>query len=131
MIGLDANVVIRYLVQDDPEQGAAASRLMDDLTAQDPGFISLVAAVEICWVLQRGYRVPREDVAAVLAQLMHTPELEFEQPGVLRAALARASAGADIGDAVIAESGRRAGCSRTLTFDQRAAKHAGMSPLSH
>jgi predicted nucleic-acid-binding protein len=57
MIGLDTNVVVRYLVQDDPDQSAVASELIDNLTETDPGYVSLVTVVEIYWVLRRAYKV--------------------------------------------------------------------------
>ncbi len=130
MIGLDTNVVIRYLVQDDPAQAALANEVFEKLTPRDRGFIALVTAVEVGWVLQRGYKVARQDVVEVLTRLIEAPELEFERPTILRRALALAAAGADLGDAVIAESGRRAGCSHVVTFDRRAARQAGMELLS-
>jgi predicted nucleic-acid-binding protein len=49
MIGLDTNVLVRYLVQDDPEQSAAAGSLFDTFTAEAPGFISAVSIVELVW----------------------------------------------------------------------------------
>ncbi|MEO7147199.1 MAG: PIN domain-containing protein, partial [Terrimesophilobacter sp.] len=57
MIGLDTNVVVRYLVQDEPDQSARASEVIDVLTESEPGFLSLVTIVELYWVLRRAYKV--------------------------------------------------------------------------
>jgi predicted nucleic-acid-binding protein len=56
MIALDINVLVRYLVQDDPEQAALASRLIEDvLTPSEPGFVSLVVLAQTAWLLERVY----------------------------------------------------------------------------
>ena len=52
MIGLDTNVIVRYVVQDDPRQSAAATRLMEKtLSAENPGFVAVVTLCEVAWVL--------------------------------------------------------------------------------
>ncbi|MGA1464036.1 MAG: PIN domain-containing protein, partial [Steroidobacteraceae bacterium] len=51
MIGLDTNVLVRYIMQDDPKQSPKASTLIESLSADHPGFISLVSVVELYWVL--------------------------------------------------------------------------------
>lgn len=66
MIGLDRNVVVRYLVQDAPEQSPAASTLIEELTETDPGYISLVTVVELHWVLRRAYKVSANQCAELL-----------------------------------------------------------------
>ena len=64
MIGLDTNVVIRYLTQDDPKQATIATRLMEKtLSSGEPGFISLVVLAEVVWVLVSLYSVDRAGVA--------------------------------------------------------------------
>ncbi|MGL5909154.1 MAG: PIN domain-containing protein, partial [Phycicoccus sp.] len=75
MIGLDTNVVVRYLVQDDPDQSAVASTLVDGLTDTDPGYLSLVTVVEIYWVLRRAYRVSAGRCVDLLEDLLDAREL--------------------------------------------------------
>lgn len=129
MIGLDTNVVVRYLVQDDPDQSPVASALIDKLTAADPGYLSLVTVVEIYWVLRRAYGVTATRCGELLAFLLDARELRIDRDEVVRAALTAAHDGLDFADAVIVELGRAAGCDHTVTFDKRAARDGGMKLL--
>ena len=71
MIGLDTNVLVRYLTQDDPRQSASATRLLEDtLTVERQGFVSTVVLVELVWVLETGYRCRRVEVAGVIERLL-------------------------------------------------------------
>jgi predicted nucleic-acid-binding protein len=126
VIGLDTNVVIRYLAQDDPEQSAAASRLIESLDEREPGFISIAVVVEIGWVLTRSYGVDRDTLAEAFDRLLSSRELLIQHSESVRAALDKLRAGGDFADAIIADLGRHAGCHRTLTFDRRAARRSGM-----
>lgn len=128
MIGLDTNVVVRYLVQDDPGQSVAASALIEELTETDPGYISLVTVVELYGVLRRAYKVPAGRCAELLEDLLDAREIRVGQDRVVRAALRNVD-GLDFADAVIAELGRAAGCAHTMTFDQRAARGEDMQLL--
>lgn len=128
MIGLDTNIVVRYLVQDDPEQSAAASALIEELTETDPGYISLVTVVELYWVLRRAYKVSPSRCTELLEGILDSRELRVGHDDVVRAALSDAD-GLDFADAVIAELGRTAGCEHTVTFDRRAACGAAMQLL--
>lgn len=130
MIGLDANVVVRYLVQDDPDQSAMASELIDELTETDPGYLSLVTVVELYWVLRRAYRVDADRCAELVEGLLDARELCVDRSAIVRSALTASRGGVDFADAVIAELGRIAGCDHTVTFDQRAARDGAMQLLS-
>lgn len=129
MIGLDTNVIVRYLVQDDPDQSAVASALIDELTDTDPGYLSLVTVVELYWVLRRAYRVGAGPCADLLEGLLDARELRVDRDAIVRAALTACRGGLDFADAVIVELGRVAGCDRTVTFDQRAARDGAMELL--
>lgn len=129
MIGLDTNVVVRYLVQDDPDQSSTASALIDELTEADPGYVSLVTVVELHWVLRRAYGVDAERCADLLAGLLDARELRVDRDAIVRAALTASRGGPDFADAVIAELGRSAGCDHTVTFDRRAARSGAMRLL--
>lgn len=130
MIGLDTNVLVRFLTQDDPEQSACANSLFADLSEDRQGWVSLVTLAELHWLLTRTYQVARPEVIDILQGLLETQEVLVEQPDVVRRALGRAVSGADFSDALIAEGGFAAGCEHTVTFDRRAAAKAGMSLLS-
>ncbi|MBY9067095.1 type II toxin-antitoxin system VapC family toxin [Hyphomonas sp. WL0036] len=131
MTGLDTNVVIRFLVQDDAAQSAAATRLISRLTKDRPGFISAVVLAEISWVLARAYKAPREDIARALEGLLRSAELIVENAEAAYRALGvyMASSTADFADALINETARLAGAAETVTLDRKAAKEAGMRLL--
>lgn len=129
MIGIDTNVLVRYLVRDEPEQTALADQLLDGLEADDPAFISVVVLVETWWVLRRSYRFSRQECLSVMTGLAGSRQLVLDGAEVVRQALTSAAAGADFADALIAALGRRAGCTETVTFDQGSARRAGMRLL--
>jgi predicted nucleic-acid-binding protein len=129
VIGLDTNVVVRYLVQDDPEQSGVSSELIDQLTETDPGYLSLVTVVELHWVLRRAYHLEASRCAELIGALLDARELRVDQDEVVRVAVTAAAGGVDFGDAVITELGRANGCAYTVTFDRSAARHRGMRLL--
>lgn len=131
MIGLDTNILVRYLSQDDARQSAAATRLIDgELNLAKPGFISLVVLVELCWVLKRLYAATEGELAAMTQDLLDAPQFHMEQRDVVRAALqhlAQAkSAKAGLADVLIAKIAKAHGCTQTLSFDKGAVRAAGM-----
>ncbi len=130
MIGLDTNVVVRYLVQDEPDQSAQASAVIDALTENEPGYISLVTVVDLYWVLRRAYHLGAARCAEMIVRLLEARELRVGQNSIVRAALTASRRGPDFADAVIAELGRAAGCDHTVTFDRRAARSDDMRLLA-
>jgi predicted nucleic-acid-binding protein len=127
MIGLDTNVLARYIAQDDPVQSRLATKLMESLTADEPGFVSLVTLVEVSWVLSSCYDFTREQLASTLDLLTRTKEIVLDRPEtVLRAIRAFGNGSADLADCLIERIGQDAGCTHTVTFDTAAAKSAGM-----
>ena len=130
MIGLDTNVIVRYLVQDEPDQSATASTVIDALTQNEPGFLSLVTVVELYWVLRRAYQISAPSCAELVEGLLDARELRIDQESIVRAALTASSDGLDFADALIAELGRVAGCDHTVTFDRRAAQPNQMRLLT-
>ena len=79
MIGVDTNVLVRYVVQDDPEQTDAAVRLIEDqCTAQSPGYVSVPVLMELVWVLTAAYRFEKPVVASVIGQILRTAEFVVE-----------------------------------------------------
>ena len=135
MIGLDTNVLARYLTQDDVRQAALASRLIEnDLTIARPGFISLVVLAELCWVLSRLYSATMDELADMISDLLNTPQIQVERREVVQAAIRRFNQGksrkAGLVDALIAEIASSEGCSSTVTFDKTAVRAAGMTLLA-
>jgi predicted nucleic-acid-binding protein len=128
VIGLDTNVLVRYVLQDDARQSPRASRLVESLSADEPGFVPVVTLVELAWVLGAGYKLPRAQLAAVLETLLRSKELVIDRADLVMQALARFSSGsADFADALIERTAAAAGCTATMTFDEGAAKATGMT----
>ena len=131
MIGLDTNILVRFLVQDDAEQGAAARALISGLTVDEPGFVSREVQVELVWVLERAYGYGREDIARALEALLEARELALEARERTAIAADRyRRGGPGFADQMVALSGQGAGCRATMTFDRRAAKVPGMQLLA-
>lgn len=124
MIGIDTNVLVRLLTQDDPVQSLQARRfLTKHCNPKQPGWISAIVLCELVWVLARTFRYSREQVTAVLTQLLRTAEFEIEDADLARQALDRFSReGRDFADALIGLRNARSGAAPTYTFDQTAAK---------
>jgi predicted nucleic-acid-binding protein len=131
VIGLDTNVVVRYLAQDDEIQSAAATRFISQLSKDKPGFISSVVLAEISWVLVRAYKTPREDLARILEGLLRSAELVVENAQAAYRALGvySGSTSVEFADALIAETALLAGADETVTFDKVATAQAGMKLL--
>ena len=128
MTGLDTNVLIRYVMQDDPRQSPLATRLLESLSAEAPGFVPVVVLIELVWVLSGSYGLDRLQVAAVLSTLLRSKELVVDQAEWVAQALKRYTAsGADFADSLIDRLSTAAGCSATMTFDAGAVKAAGMT----
>ena len=127
MIGLDTNILIRYVTQDDRLQSAKATEILERrLTPNNPGFISVVVMAEIVWVLDRAYRLTSREIATVVERLLQVDVLTIEhEQEVFTAMVALKQGRGSFADALIAQLGMRAGCSRTWTFDQKAARLPG------
>lgn len=129
MIGLDSNVLVRYLAQDDVAQAARASRLIErELTERSPGFISLIVLVETCWVLKRLYGITPAEIVATVRDLLDARQLVIENRSAVTRTLTRTKSD-DIADGLIAEIAHQAGCTRIVTFDRKAMR-SGMTLLS-
>ena len=127
MIGLDTNVLVRFLTQDDSVQGPQARALIASLTEAAPGFIAREVMVETVWVLERAYGLPRDRISGALAGLLEARELVVEVAERVAVALDRyGKGGAGFADQMIALAGVAVGCSMTVTFDRKAAAGPGM-----
>ncbi len=129
LTGIDTNVLLRVLLQDDPVQGPIAARFFRELGTDSPGFITQVTLAETYWVLARAKRLPRATCLAVIRRLVETEVLEFDDgEGVVRA-LSLAEAGADFADALIQGAMELFGVDETVTFDRAAAERLGWTLL--
>lgn len=121
MIGVDTNILLRYIVKDDAQQYAKAEAFLKARTADDPAFVSLIVLVELTWVLRRLYRYPRAQVHAVLLLIVETAGLVVEDEYFVSMLVGSGVALKDeLADYLIVHSAAKAGCARTLTFDHAA-----------
>lgn len=128
MIGLDTNVLVRYIMQDDTKQAAKATKLVESLSPEEPGFVTLVSVVELVWVLSSCFDLRREQIAQALDALLRAKQLVVAQTDqVVRALRTYNSSSADFADCLIERTASSAGCAKTMTFDVAASKQAGMT----
>jgi predicted nucleic-acid-binding protein len=127
MIGLDTNILVRHLTQDDPIQSPKATEIIERrLTEENPGFISTVAMVETVWVLDSVYGLTIEETAAAVERTLQIDVLVVEHEQEVFAAMIALKLGqGSFADAVIAALGAKAGCMSTLTFDLGALRLPG------
>lgn len=121
MIGLDTNVLVRYLTQDDAPQARRANAVVAEATSSGQRlYLTAVVLCELVWVLRGAYELDRSLVAGTLERILATAQFEIEQKDIMYDALADYQKGAgDFADYVIGHRGREAGCEHTATFDKR------------
>ena len=125
MIGLDTNVLVRFIVQDDPMQSQEATYLIEKrLTSENKGFVSSIVLCEVLWVLKRAYRQPKEQLLVVVKLILEADVLEVENRDCAWRAYYDYDEGpADFSDYYIAQINKAHGASITVTFDDNALKH--------
>jgi predicted nucleic-acid-binding protein len=129
MIGLDTNVLVRYLTQDDAVQARLATELIERrLDEANPGFISVVAMVEIVWVLERAYGLCAAEIVSAVERILQAAELIVQHEPEVFAAMAAMKVGrGTFADALIGALSQRAGCEVTVTFDRKALRLPGFA----
>jgi predicted nucleic-acid-binding protein len=127
MLGIDTNVLVRYLVRDDEPQFEKARRLINrEAGAGEPVMVSLVVLLESEWVLRSRYKLLKTEMLTVFSALLDTAEIAFEDaPAVEHAVYAWKDSGAEFADCLITARNRRLGCRATATFDATAQQLAG------
>ncbi len=129
MIGLDTNILVRYLTQDDPVQSAKATEILEKRLSKDnPGYISVIVMAETVWVLDRAYGIAAQEIAAAIEGILQTEVLVVEsEQDVFTAMLSYKAGEGAFADVLIGALATRAGCSYTLTFDRKAARLPGFA----
>lgn len=124
MIGLDTNIIVRYLVQDDPVQAAlATSYIEENCTEENRGFINHLVLCELVWVLESCYQQSKDSIILVLETILKTNQLQVMQvEAVLSALDGFKQSSADFSDHLIASVNKFNGADATVTFDKKAAK---------
>lgn len=120
MTGLDTNVLVRYLTQDDPSQARLATRIIEGKAEEDSAFfVASVVLCELVWVLESAYGYEKDQVVPVLEQILGTRQFRFDDKDLLWQSLSDYRAGrADFSDYLIGRAGTRADCEKILTFDR-------------
>ena len=126
MIGLDTNVLLRYLLQDDPKQTRRVNEIIErQLSEENPGFVSLVTVLEIVWVLRSLLKRSPAEIAAHLEDILAADALEVQnEQQVFEAVFLFKRGAGEFEDALTGAINAWAGCSKTLSFDRRAGKLA-------
>ena len=132
MIALDTNVLIRYLVQDDPAQAKLANNFIEENCTDDsPCFIGQIVLCELAWVLESNYGQDRAQIANTIEQLLQVGQLDVMQPDIVWRALADyKSSNADFPDHLLARVNQANGCAVTVTFDKKASSQPGFELLA-
>jgi len=127
MIGLDSNILVRYVTQDDPVQAAQATEVIEHrLSDHEAGFISVVAIAETVWVLGRFYRFRSEQIVDAIEHILQAETLVVENEREVFAAMSALKEGrGSFADALIGALCAKAGCSRVVTFDEGALRLPG------
>ena len=121
MKGLDTNVLVRYLVQDEPEQGELATAYIREIKARgETCFINNIVLWELVWVLKSAYKLSRDEIIATLELLLKADTFEFEnKSAALWAVQQMKLMKADLSDYLIGKLNQQAGCTETASFDAK------------
>jgi len=131
VIGIDTNVLVRFFIVDDPAQSRLAVSFFQSLSRDEPGWLSQATILEFVWVMKSVRRLDRKTIAMMLGRLSLLNSIVVERVDIVDQALQRYRVGkAEFADCLIAASARAAGCSKTVTFDEIAARDAGMELLA-
>lgn len=131
MIGVDTNVLVRYIAQDDAAQSARATRLLEkECSPATPGFVGLVVLLELVWVSESCYGASRSEVADIVRRILSIRQLVVQEAETAWKALRLfESSKADFADCLVERMATAAGCTAVMTFDKAAAR-AGMTLLA-
>lgn len=124
MKAIDTNVLVRFLVNDDQAQAQLVRRYLQSAEKQRGTlFVPLLVVLETIWVLDFAYGIERDEIIAVMSDLLLLPILEFENRQVVQKVISSAADKRfDLPDLLIAEAAHMAGCQTVLTLDKKAAK---------
>lgn len=124
MKGIDTNVLVRYLVQDNPVQSREATHFLEkECSVEEPVFINGIVLCELVWVLETAYEYSRQIVAPIIDKILRTKQFNIDKPDiVLKSLQGYQHDGADFADHYIANLNGKKGCEFTYTFDKKASQ---------
>lgn len=131
MIGLDTNVLVRHLTQDDPAQSRRATEFIErHLTEDNPGYVSAVVVAETVWVLERAYKLQNAEIVDCIERILQTADFVVQNEQEVFAAMTVLKDGrGSFADGLILALAAKAGCSKTVTFDRKALRLTGFIPV--
>lgn len=131
MIGLDTNVLVRYLVQDDVTQAKAATRLIEGTcTKNDPGFLNHLVLCETLWVLEGCYGQPKDALVKTVEQILRVAQLRVDEPQMVWQALEDyRNNQAGFADYLLGRINRSRDCTTTMSFDRHTSKSSEFTLL--
>jgi predicted nucleic-acid-binding protein len=131
VIGLTTDVLVQFFSQSDSDHGIKARNVMCSLSATEPGWVGVAVLVDLVWEMTHAYKLNRVGVYRILDKLLSSEVIVVEQSEIVRQALnLYRDANTEFADCLISSSAKAAGCSRTVTFDRRAARDAGMELIA-
>jgi len=123
MIGIDTNILLRYITRDQPNLTKRAAFVLEEQCSIDnPGFVSILCLSELYWVLKSAYQYSNEDISIVIQTLLNARELIFENEESVWHGLEQMKSGFGFADALIGHIATTNGCETTMTLDKKAAK---------
>lgn len=127
MLGLDTNVLVRFLVRDDEAQFDRSRKLIKrEVSAGRPVFVSQLVLLETEWVLRSRYGLAKTEIVETVSRLLDAADIQFEdEPSIEAALFVWKDSNAGFADCLIGTRNKRLGCSATATFDTRASKLPG------
>lgn len=131
MIGLDTNILVRYLTMDHPAQSHAAKRVIEALSPSEPGWISLVVLAELVWTLKKTYQLEKARIVGVVEGLLASKDVQLEESEKVQSALLLfRNSRAGFSDCLLSTSAKAAGCRKVVTFDRIAARDLDMERIT-
>ena len=131
MIGVDSNVLLRAVTNDDRNQSPIARRLIAGLNEAAPGYVNTVVLCEFAWTLDRHHGYARSAIAVAIERLMESRAFVVADRDAVSRALVRCiDDELDFPDALLCELNLGAGCRTTVTFDRKAARQTGFAPAN-
>ena len=132
MIGIDTNVLVRYITQDDENQATIATEFIENYCSSgNKIFINHIVICELVWVLKKCYKISKPKTITIIEYILKISQFSIENPQIIWQALSDYKKGpADFADYVVSRTNKFHNCDETVTFDQKAGKSKGFALLS-
>lgn len=131
MLGIDTNILVRYLTQDDKKQAEVVTNFFSKQHNDSSIFINCIVLCELVWVLESAYNYSKDLIAKVLDKILQTKQFKIDNSAAAQRALhAYKKYGADFADHLIAEINYTHGCNDTVSFDKKGVKNCTFKSIN-